>query len=87
MNGFIPRGPRVGVALFATFSGFLANAFLSANRPQPELEGDGNVDAGLRDVERLVDKQRRALEALIERGKEWAGAATAVGFCLSALGT
>jgi len=35
----------VGVALFATFSGFLANTFLSARRaePQPALDGDRDL--------------------------------------------
>ena len=54
----------VGVALFATFSGFLANAFLSLKRESPMPEADGDARAALADVERLLAEQQRAIEAL-----------------------
>jgi voltage-gated potassium channel len=60
----------VGVALFATFSGFLANAFLSraaeTSSPQPEPES-GSVQAALRDLELLLAQQQQATEALRSR--------------------
>ena len=56
----------VGVALFATFSGFLANAFLSAKRRQPKPTTGEEVTATLRDVERLQAEQQAALEKLRE---------------------
>lgn len=58
----------VGVALFATFSGFLANTFLSAKRgaaSEPEAAGD---PAGvLEEVERLLDEQERVTATLRTR--------------------
>ena len=60
----------VGVALFATASGFIANAFLSrkpeAPAPAP-TPADGSVQAALREVERLLAEQQQATEALRER--------------------
>lgn len=58
----------VGVALFATFSGFLANAFLSskeAKHAEPEAERD--LEAALAELERLQTHQQRALAALRAR--------------------
>jgi voltage-gated potassium channel len=57
----------VGVALFATFSGFLANTFLSATREQPEPEADTDLGEALREVERLSEQQQRAIETLRTR--------------------
>ena len=57
----------VGVALFATFSGFLANAFLSRKPTQPPAVADASVQAALRDVERLLAEQQRATELLRAR--------------------
>jgi voltage-gated potassium channel len=55
----------VGVGLFATFSGFLANAFLSAKKPEHEEPAAGaDLTAALRDVERLQAQQQGALERL-----------------------
>jgi voltage-gated potassium channel Kch len=58
----------VGVALFATFSGFLANTFLSAKRTdtsEPETAGD--LGEALQEVERLLDEQERATATLRTR--------------------
>jgi hypothetical protein len=60
----------VGVALFATFSGFLANTFLSMKREAPAEEAYTGLDSALDDVERLLDEQQRALEALRVRVAE-----------------
>lgn len=61
----------VGVALFATFSGFLANAFLSAKQPTAEKSGEGEGLAELlRDVERLNAEQLAALSRLRARVSE-----------------
>jgi voltage-gated potassium channel len=57
----------VGVALFATFSGFLANTFLSAKRDAPAAPAETDVQAALRDVERLLGEQQRATETLRAR--------------------
>ena len=54
----------VGVALFATFSGFLANAFLSRKPEQPEPLTDGSAQAALQEVLRLQAEQQRATEVL-----------------------
>jgi voltage-gated potassium channel len=55
----------VGVALFATFSGFLANAFLSSKQPMPTDQGGQSELADvLREVERLNAEQQAALELL-----------------------
>ena len=54
----------VGVALFATASGFIANAFLSRKPEAPAPAADGSVQAALREVERLLAEQQRATEAL-----------------------
>jgi voltage-gated potassium channel len=53
----------VGVALFATASGFIANAFLS-RKAVPAAPADGSVQAALREVERLLADQQKATEAL-----------------------
>ncbi len=65
LTGFLML--TVGVALFATFSGFLANKFLSTNQGSPEPAADGDVQAALRDVEQLLEEQRRATETLRAR--------------------
>ena len=58
----------VGVALFATFSGFLANTFLSAKRePSEPAPTDKDLHAALREVERLLAEQQRATAALRAR--------------------
>jgi voltage-gated potassium channel len=58
----------VGVALFATFSGFLANAFLSSRRqPQAPSGSEDDLLAALRDLERLHAEQRDAIDALRAR--------------------
>ena len=58
----------VGVALFATFSGFLANAFLSSKTKQPaEPVVSGDLHKALTELERLADDQQRALAALKTR--------------------
>ena len=55
----------IGVALFATFSGFLANAFLSVKKGTPEPSASGkDLQATLRNVERLHAEQASALETL-----------------------
>jgi voltage-gated potassium channel len=54
----------VGVALFATFSGYLANKFLSAGRGSTEPESADDVGAALRELEELLAQQQRATEAL-----------------------
>ena len=54
----------VGVALFATFSGFLAQAFLSNNAERPTGRADGSAQAALAEVERLLAEQQAATEAL-----------------------
>lgn len=55
----------VGVALFATASGFLANAFLSSKAPEPPQPGsEGDLHDALREVERLQAEQQRATAAL-----------------------
>lgn len=57
----------VGVALFATFSGFLANAFLSARRDaQPQTPAGGDLAALLSESERLHAEQQR-LHAQLRR--------------------
>jgi voltage-gated potassium channel len=58
----------VGVALFATFSGFLANAFLSAKKTDEARTVEvGDVGAALAEVEHLLAEQQRATAALRER--------------------
>jgi voltage-gated potassium channel Kch len=57
----------VGVALFATFSGFLANTFLSARRATAAAPADTDTAAALADIERLLLEQQRATEALRAR--------------------
>ena len=54
----------VGVALFATFSGFLANTFLSAKSDAPVDEPETDTQVLLRDLELLLGQQQRATEAL-----------------------
>jgi hypothetical protein len=57
----------VGVGLFATFSGFLANAFLSTKKEPPPETGGSDLHAALADVERLLAEQQHATAALRER--------------------
>jgi len=57
----------IGVALFATFSGFLAKAFLSSEADKPAAPADGSVEAALHDVERLLAEQQLATETLRAR--------------------
>ena len=57
----------VGVALFATFSGFLANWFLSANEGASEhnaVDSESDLQATLQHVERLHMEQQAALDEL-----------------------
>ena len=57
----------VGVALFATFSGFLANLFLSAKKGVPDSNtavSESNLQATLQHVERLHMEQQAALDEL-----------------------
>ena len=55
----------VGVALFATFSGFLANAFLSVAKETPEPPAsDQDLQATFRNIERLHAEQASELERL-----------------------
>jgi voltage-gated potassium channel len=54
----------VGVALFATFSGFLANTFLSMKREEPFVPADTDLTRALSDVERLLAEQQSAIETL-----------------------
>jgi voltage-gated potassium channel len=57
----------VGVALFATFSGFLANIFLSAKRAPSEVTDDSGLSELLGRIERLQDEQRATVELLRAR--------------------
>ncbi len=57
----------VGVALFATFSGFLANTFLSAKKPSEPALAEGDLHAALREVERLLAEQQSATAAVRAR--------------------
>ena len=55
----------VGVALFATFSGFLANAFLSVKKETPvPPSSEQDLQATFRNVERLHAEQASELERL-----------------------
>jgi len=57
----------VGVALFATFSGFLANLFLSASNEAPAdkpADPESGLRATLEHVERLHLEQQVALDEL-----------------------
>lgn len=65
MVGFLML--TVGVALFATFSGFLANTFLSARRAPAPSSGEAGAVALLADVERLLAEQQEAIAALRAR--------------------
>jgi voltage-gated potassium channel len=56
-----------GVALFATFSGFLANTFLTRKGPPPTPPADADLDATLRELERLLAEQQKATETLRAR--------------------
>lgn len=60
----------VGVALFATFSGFLANKFLSGAREAAEPSEEGDLQSALAELERLAAEQRQALAALRARVAE-----------------
>lgn len=58
----------IGVALFATFSGFLANAFLaSRGATTEEPPSEGSVEDALLEIERLQREQQRALDRLRAR--------------------
>ena len=60
----------VGVALFATFSGFLANTFLSATRTnasEPPEAAAGDRGEALREIEKLLGEQERATATLRTR--------------------
>ena len=69
LTGFLML--TVGVALFATFSGFLANKFLSTSRASPEPESEAgsadDVAAALRELEDLLAEQQRAAETLRQK--------------------
>jgi voltage-gated potassium channel len=57
----------VGVALFATFSGFLATLFLSTNKGAPEhsaVASESDLQATLQHIERLHAEQQAALDQL-----------------------
>lgn len=55
----------VGVALFATFSGFLATTFLLAKRGTPgEPAAERDLESALGDLERLHMQQQTAIERL-----------------------
>ncbi len=54
----------IGVALFATASGFIANAFLSRKAESAPTPADGSVKAALNELERLLAEQQQAVEAL-----------------------
>jgi voltage-gated potassium channel len=54
----------IGVALFATFSGFLANAFVSAKAEKPRTARRRGLESTLREVQRLQAEQQDALEKL-----------------------
>jgi voltage-gated potassium channel len=56
-----------GVALFATFSGFLANTFLSIKREPPTAAPDDDAQTVLEDIERLLAEQQAATERLRAR--------------------
>ena len=57
----------VGVALFATFSGFVANTFLKRRAEPPRAHEDRELEAALSEVERLLGEHQRATEALRAR--------------------
>src|SRR5262249_31306080 len=55
----------VGVLLFATFSGFLANTFLSTKRDGTKARrGDTDLESSLREIEHLQEEQQAAIEKL-----------------------
>jgi voltage-gated potassium channel len=53
-----------GVALFATFSGFLANTFLSKRTPRPSAPTEGDLAAALENMERLLAEQQEATDRI-----------------------
>ena len=59
----------VGVALFATFSGFLANTFLSATRTNTSepTEAAGDLGEALQEIEKLLGEQERTTATLRTR--------------------
>jgi voltage-gated potassium channel len=64
----------VGVALFATFSGFLANTFLSVKRGStPASTDDSGAGGAFEDIERLLAEQEQATAALRARIAELQG--------------
>lgn len=56
----------VGVALFATFSGFLANAFLSRKRAGSSVKS-AELQAALAELDRLAEEQQRVTASLRTR--------------------
>ena len=60
----------VGVALFATFSGFLANLFLTAKRSASEPTTNADLAALIGEFERLSTEQQAALDRLRVRVAE-----------------
>jgi voltage-gated potassium channel len=56
----------IGVALFATFSGFLANLFLSRGRAAP-TQPEGEAASALADLERLLAEQQAVTATLRAR--------------------
>jgi len=62
----------VGVALFATFSGFLANLFLTERTPSEPAAPGGPEDA-LRELERLLAEQQAATAELRARLQQLVG--------------
>ena len=60
----------VGVALFATFSGFLANTFLRIRQPPEAEPASGGREAALADVHELLAEQDRVTAELRARRAE-----------------
>jgi voltage-gated potassium channel len=67
----------VGVALFATFSGYLANAFLSRKRPASPAT-DPDLESALAELDRIADEQRRSTAVLRARIAELEAGARSV---------
>ena len=57
---------KAGAALFATFFGFLANAFLSSRKDAAPPDGR-DLHTSVRNLERLLAEQQRATAALREQ--------------------
>jgi voltage-gated potassium channel len=60
----------VGVALFATFSGFLANTFLRTRQPQSAESAPDGQESARRDVQTLLAEQDRLTAELRTRVAE-----------------